>query len=1321
MPLTVEQITVIQADMDNRRYLAAADGIIKKNADMAASGEGSAVKVVASQEGVKRAVLESARAYDRAKSSIDPYYKAELDTEKAVRMHTLATRAGISTEIDRARTLTLVAEKIQKVADAEKTRAAAQKAAEVTAYANAFDQLHASLNKNVAAAQDLARVEGVLEAAVSSGARSRLEAFSIMEQYTAGLQAATRAEQLASANRGLARMSGAASAFDVIRGQQDPALAAQQRVDAVRRAAQAAVLTGYASQPEADTVVLKAQAEEAKKAGAAQAQANAQAAASYNQLHQALNPAARAAADLAKAQKTVNDAIATGHTNAADGAELLRQYADAAAMAGQQVQKAGASAGQAQFALRQFGIQSVQGVSGILTGQSFMTVLLQQGHQLVDVSLATGVGFKQTASAVGSFLLSINPYVIAVTAAVGITTALVAATESYEKRLGRLANSFVSVSSGFRQMAQDTETVARRLARTTGLGTDEARTAAQTINASPRFEGGPERLEAMTKAAHLMALGMGVEIPAAATAMASAIEDPAKAVQDAVGKWRGFTQAMADSAQRSQDQGDRAKALTVYMDGLAKSFGGVQEHLTPLSKAWSEFTNMFATGEQNVGGFMANAGKPLADFLTNILHLITGATEALRNMYNATPDWAKSALGAGFSQVIPGMGAARALYNAVSGSQASVPGGIGAEASRRGVVQNDGAIGMFQLRAAAAKDVGLNDEGRLGEASNILGGVKYFRQQLDAMQNIDDATRAYNQGLHGAARGGGGDYLGFVKGQRAGALPGSAGAGIDSAIAEVFTDRTYAGMMPQIRERIAQIAMQESGGRHFRTGGGSAGMLEPPGEPAAGSGRANAGLNDAMKQVRDIGLQTDAVRKLRDQQQALVATKDSNGDADGRLSSAIKKIDDQIYAAAPHMEQRLRTLKDETDLSGAMTEGDRRRLTFLQQIDVADRANTETTSTSAERAKALSLEMEKLSNEYKNISFNIDQATEQQNRLNASYEQGWGAVQKVTAANSAYNAVSKIIPTSDPRFGDEVRGRTDKNVTTAQGVAAGEFEKKVLAGKDSLTLLKLETETIGMNYDARQRLISAKKTELELDAAGVAQGDPIREKYIRNAEDVRAASEELSKAQAGMDAVANSVTSAFDTIGNSITQSLLNGTGAAINWRNVMTSVAQQVLQSFLKLAVIQPILNAALGQNGATFGNTPLGGGFLNMFSGFGGGSTPSVPATVAHIGGLPGFDSGFGQRMLPANDVAAAPRFHSGLGADEFAAVLQRGERVLTARQSRGVAQTVDGLSNGGGARVIVTINTPDADSFVRSKTQVANAMRSAMNGAARKTGSR
>lgn len=101
-------------------------------------------------------------------------------------------------------------------------------------------------------------------------------------------------------------------------------------------------------------------------------------------------------------------------------------------------------------------------------------------------------------------------------------------------------------------------------------------------------------------------------------------------------------------------------------------------------------------------------------------------------------------------------------------------------------------------------------------------------------------------------------------------------------------------------------------------------------------------------------------------------------------------------------------------------------------------------------------------------------------------------------------------------------------------------------------------------------------------------------------------------------------------------------------------------------------------------------GGGFLS-FLGIGGGGGGSLAAAdsaalsgvaMYHGGGIAGAPSGRTKFVHPGI-FTGAPKFHSGLTAKEFPAILERGERVLTQVQDRRLGNTMAGLSQAAASR--------------------------------------
>jgi len=157
-------------------------------------------------------------------------------------------------------------------------------------------------------------------------------------------------------------------------------------------------------------------------------------------------------------------------------------------------------------------------------------------------------------------------------------------------------------------------------------------------------------------------------------------------------------------------------------------------------------------------------------------------------------------------------------------------------------------------------------------------------------------------------------------------------------------------------------------------------------------------------------------------------------------------------------------------------------------------------------------------------------------------------------------------------------------------------------------------------------------------------------------------------------------------------------------------------------------------------------GGGFLTQLAGLGGSAghlAQDAGSAVAgagggggglfgwlgslfsafHGGGVVGRPSSMSRYVNPAIFHGAA-RFHDGLGDDEFPAILQRGERVLTANQDQRatamMSRMADMIANSnastpagtqrpdsgrqnGGRNVTMIVNTPNASSFRSSQPQI------------------
>lgn len=475
----------------------------------------------------------------------------------------------------------------------------------------------------------------------------------------------------------------------------------------------------------------------------------------------------------------------------------------------------------------------------------------------------------------------------------------------------------------------------------------------------------------------------------------------------------------------------------------------------------------------------------------------------------------------------------------------------------------------------------------------------------------------------------------------------------------------------------------------------------------------------------------------------------------------------------------LHDMRQAADLTQLQTEGERRRVALRQQMENMQPLGVDP----AAMSQAMALENKKAEGELRQMEYTIDREIVANQKAAEGWLQNAKAASQATIAVQAYTEASnKFIPGSAghtaavARLTDEFTARA----RSQQDLAAGQ---QISQNRDSLDYIQMETSLLMENSDKRTIQLAQLKLEQDIKRNSPLASQPYIDDLKRTGLAITENSLALKNQQRDLATVTGAFTGAFDTISNSITQALLSGQGAAINWRNIMTSVAQQILSAFLKLAVINPIMKGVFGADVATIGsvfdtlnktpNTPGssssdGGGSTGIFGSlaklgmsiaglFGGGmgsagfdpssaglfaTTSGVgvvasaggagssflqdtgffnPLPMRHMGGLVGANDNLPTKLFPTALIAGLPRFHNGLGGNEFAAILQRGERVLTQRQQDQVRAAA---SKDGGDTFSFNVDarnsSPEAaNTFRRSMPQLASMMSDQMSRAKARNG--
>jgi tape measure domain-containing protein len=180
------------------------------------------------------------------------------------------------------------------------------------------------------------------------------------------------------------------------------------------------------------------------------------------------------------------------------------------------------------------------------------------------------------------------------------------------------------------------------------------------------------------------------------------------------------------------------------------------------------------------------------------------------------------------------------------------------------------------------------------------------------------------------------------------------------------------------------------------------------------------------------------------------------------------------------------------------------------------------------------------------------------------------------------------------------------------------------------------------------------------------------------------------------------LTDSLKSFGDTLADTLYDGKLGADTFAEAANNLGKALFKLVLNQAALEPLANLFKSSLATAF--APGGGGLASLFGGGGGGGLatmaqggygPDIPAGGFHGGGLvprPNF-----WRSVPASLYQEAPRYAGGLRSGEFAAILHRGEAVLTARQQMGMAAMANSISNMKGGYNVVVNEAPGTQAQV------------------------
>ncbi len=1085
------------------------------------------------------------------------------------------------------------------------------------AAANAIEALIGELVPGVAAARQFGDAQRTINGLFTAGQITGEQQAAALDKVTASYSKVANAGEAAAA----AQRSAAANALQgqidkyapeipaarefaeeqkVINGLFDAGhLTAEQQSAALER-----VATAYRQAAAAGDTTAAAAAAAAKQAAAATAASKASGDALQGLIDKYAPLVAMERAQ-AQEQQEINALFASGNLTAT-------QHAAALARSTTSYKQVAEGAGAAAAAQRGMAIQFIQGASGIATGQPILTTFIQQGHQVVDQSLAMGQGFGGITKAAGSLvgaLFSPIGVIAAVAGAIGLATI---AGNNHLAMLADLRSGLRATQENFGALADTADAVGQRVAATSGLTRDAATKAAAAIAGAKYFSGTSADLERLTRDAADLGKTLGGDAAKGASTVRDALDDTSRAAHALADQgFRTLTPEVVRAIDLMQAGGDRAKAFATWLAAVEGAAKGAAGDMAPLDKAWEGLTNAMSTTQtkgQTIGEWFAN---DLAKFIRDTTSEIEGLTRVWNAMISAlsvVPTLGRNvAPGTAFgSTEIDGMptgGYVPPAATVVVPSANAVATQI-ATILRTQYQASDGAIaGML---GNSFKESGFNPTSRVID-SNGLPSVGLFQH------NGPRATALAS-------------YAGVSSGEQA-----SVEQQVAFTMKEIFASPSLRAMWSQMqtqspaeaattfnreferpKDLLKNAAAAVSAANQVAAPGGVVSTLPPVVSEGMVSetkaaGDAQAKLNaetraykaeQMQSELAGIGAQmgilagtgqegSKAYQGLQQRAQELTASLYKNVDAQteaNRASDSSLRANQGLTAA-------------EVALNGALEQ--RRQLALSSGVPFteADAAKVAADRT-AEQVQALG-----------RLNFSMANTAANSIQMARAYDEGNQSVVDATAKQAAYNqALTMFKPGSDAfraAYKDLVVGYQQ----VAQAAAEAQVAQQNAATRDNLQYIQTETSTLGMNENARTKLLAVMKAEQDMHRKF---GDVLPDEakaYLALTAAQADATAAYANQKASLDELSGFFDNTFSTISTAITSAMATGEISMAKLGDVGKAVVSALEAEFLKLALLNPLKNAFFGNSSPTLDS--VGGIVGNLF-----GSSSSV-STVASSAG--------------------------------------------------------------------------------------------------------
>jgi len=877
----------------------------------------------------------------------------------------------------------------------------------------------------------------------------------------------------------------------------------------------------------------------------------------------------------------------------------------------------------------------------VASGQGVLMPLIQQGPQIAQIFGGVGETFRTVAATIGPVRLAAGAMGLALVAVTAIANSHTAEMALLGVQLRGVAAEYGGVTAAAKASA---DAVARA---GIGVGRSEALAVQPTLRraASANQVGGLD-FTALTVQAKDLSTILGTDLTEAVGRFTAGMRDPVSLVDEL--SRQGFpsmNEGVRLAVERLRDAGKSGEGFSLAMRALsADTQGAARDALSPMGRALEDVKAAFGGIWSDIKNGLSGPGASVLTWFGEVLQAAQRFRQwniDQRNGQSVVDMQRQEDEGRARTQGFDTSGNRLPVQGPVQGGQytrADLQEMIRQEAVRQNVpveyvqriarnestwrqwdsngevLNNQGAIGLFQLRRAAATDaartLGMSPEDRMSLAGNIRLGVQYAGQMLNASGGDQrDAAARYYQGDNGWSRALSGQNPSVLAAGRAYQAGFDKPLTLDAATVTVQAERaTYTApsgpdmsggdatrasrdalALPDALDRALKIARGEQG---FRVTGDT---REAKAESARGLlGDVNAGLALAgTAEQRD---------RLTQAQRNLNAEIERGLDPQDRMIRQAREYADQANALSPA----------QASLNAKMVEYDR----SLREIGEAPDP--------AKRAEYMAEVLRGMQGPYRQAMEGARLATEGQQRLGEAYGQGAEALMHAQNTERAMDEVRKqgIQNVTAQTVGVQDLANRYDNLTRAQNANAQRAAND--NAQRNLDLLQKEGDLIGVAADQRERELAVFKARQDAAQRPGAKEEDVQraEALARQTVDQRNRNQQLENSWNELSRIGEQ---AFDRIGNAITEAFANGSIKAINFGSIAKAVFSEIIQAGLRLAIINPVLNSVFGGNRGTLGGavTAVGQGSGGVGIGAAAAGGGSYLDYAKKLGGA--FDSSF------------------------------------------------------------------------------------------------